>query len=363
MVIFPELIYGLIATQEAENGSSQYFKKTNYCHCISCHAIAGTGWYFSNKHPVIVRTLTLQPGTLHAELLTVGTITSRHEVEISATTQGIITKIYIEKNQSVKKNDILLRLDDREANAEFEKIKAMLIRYQAEKEQAERSFDSLVQILNVGGEAKQTVDNAKSHLQITKARVRETEKELELTKLRLEKMTIRSPFAGMITTRTAEVGQRVAQGSQLFTLTDVGTREIEVDVDASDIADVAVGQDVLVSSDSAPDHTWPANVLELGSAVFRDKKANTNYITVRIGFKADPESLRVGEQIDARIRTASRTNTLILPFSAIIQRKNKTFVATIQDDRISYVRVKPGLENLTHIEILGGLKAGDEIAW
>lgn len=325
-------------------------------------AIIGTGFYINTERPVPVRTTTIKPGNLHAELLAVGTITSRHQVDISANTQGVVTEILVEENQSVNKGDVLLRVDDREAKAEIDKFKAILLRYQTEAERAERNLNSLVKILNEGGEARQTVEDAESELKITRARIQEIKKELELAALQLEKMTIHSPFTGVITSRSAEIGQRVTSGSTLFTLTDAAALEVEVDVDASDIADVAVGQKVLVSSDSFPGKSWSAEVIELGSAVFRDKKENTNFITIRIGFISESGSLRVGEQIDAKIRTASRKNTLKLPFSAVIQRNNKTFVAIIQGERLAYIPVETGLENLTHIEILDGIESGDEIA-
>jgi HlyD family secretion protein len=231
----------------------------------------------------------------------------------------------------------------------------------------------------------------------------------------LDKTISRAPFDALVTNvpvregETVVVGIQNATGSTLMTLADMSVITAEVKVDETDIVNVALGQSADVTVDALPGKIFKGHVTEVGDqALLRTTGVATSQSTTgteeakdfKVVVTLDQSSglsqddLRPGLSCTAKVTTAHKPNTLTIPIQALVQRdvtaeaqlyKNhgKTSTSTavvgtnakptlvqgvyilVNDNgrlRVKFVPVTTGVTGTTDIEVLNGLKAGDEIA-
>src|ERR1700744_754854 len=228
----------------------------------------------------------------------------------------------------------------------------------------------------------------------------------------LNKTVSTAPFDGIVTNmpvregETVVVGIQNAQGSTLMTLADLSVITAEVKVDETDIVNVSMGQSVDVTVDALPGKVFQGKVTEVGDqAILRSTGIATSQSTtgteeakdfkVVVTLTNPPSELRSGLSATAKITTAQRQNVLTIPIQALSMRTaaslnpgpargtvnaasspDGTPAASVQDPgtqgvfvlrshgskiESEFVPVTTGITGATDIEVLSGLKAGDEI--
>jgi len=249
-------------------------------------------------------------------------------------------------------------------------------------------------------QAKAQVDSAQGH-------IAQTDASLTRASDVLQKTVYAAPFAGVITNlpvregETVVIGIQNAPGSTLMTLADMSVITAEVKVDETDIVNVQLGQPAEVTIDAIPKKIFHAVVTEIGNnAIVRSTGVATSQSTsasqeakdfkVVVTLSDPPEDLRPGLSTTAKITTATRSNVVTIPIQALTIRrqddletnekgsvqaaapqkdapkdkKNKEEIQgvfVIRNKKAEFVPVQTGVSGTTDIEVLSGLKDGDEI--
>jgi HlyD family secretion protein len=226
----------------------------------------------------------------------------------------------------------------------------------------------------------------------------------------LQKTTNTAPFNGVVTNlpvregETVVVGIQNAQGSTLMTIADMSVITAEVKVDETDIVNVRLGQAAEVAIDAIPKKIFHGTVTEIGNnAIIRSSGVSTSQQTTASEEAKDfkvvvtvtdaPADLRPGLSTTAKITTAKRGNALALPIQALTLRSKEQIdaqnnspgsvhaappavkevaskskkeddvqgVFVIRNKKAMFVPVTTGITGTTDIEVLDGLKEGDEV--
>ena len=252
-------------------------------------------------------------------------------------------------------------------------------------------------------QAKAQNDSASRHIAQAKATL------THYTDL-LQKTTYSAPFEGVITNlpvregETVVIGIQNAQGSTLMTLADMSVITAEVKVDETDIVNVKLGQPAEVTIDAIPKKIFHGKVTEIGNnAIVRSSGLSTSQQTtaseeakdfkVVVTLSDAPQDLRPGLSTTAKVTTATRSNALSIPIQALTLRTKDQIdaqnnppgsvhaaepaakemaskskkddevqgVFVIRNKKAMFVQVATGITGTTDIEVLDGLKAGDEV--
>ena len=226
----------------------------------------------------------------------------------------------------------------------------------------------------------------------------------------LRKTTYAAPFDGMITNlpvregETVVIGIQNSPGSTLMSIADMSVITAEVKVDETDIVNVKLGQPAEVTIDAIPKKNFKGVVTEIGNnAIVRSTGLATSQQTsasqeakdfkVVVTLQEPPENLRPGLSATAKITTAVRNNVLTIPIQALTvrvqaelqpenDRKGSVEAAAPQNEaakakdrekeeiqgvfvirnrKAEFMPVDTGITGTTDIEVLKGLKDGDEI--
>ncbi len=253
-------------------------------------------------------------------------------------------------------------------------------------------------------QAQARILQAKAQKEAASDRIKQAEANLTHASDVLSKTIYTAPFDGVITNlpvregETVVIGIQNSPGSTLMTLADMGIITAEVKVDETDIVNVKLGQPADVTIDAIPNKTFKGKVSEIGdNAIVRSTGVATTQtlagsqeakdFKVVVTLDSPPENLRPGLSTTAKITTATRTAVLTVPIQALTirqkgdlekqpgkgsveaaepkaQARNKEEIQgvfVIRDKKAEFVPIHTGITGATDIEVLDGLKPGDEI--
>jgi HlyD family secretion protein len=224
----------------------------------------------------------------------------------------------------------------------------------------------------------------------------------------LQKHNSYAPLDGVVTNLPVRVGETVVPGLQnqngtiIMTIADMSLITAEVKVDETDIVNVKLGQTVDITIDAIPNRTFKGHVTEMGNtAILRSSgmAASQSAISsqeakdfkVVVALDNPPEEIRPGLSCTAKITTATRQNVLSIPIQALTVRQKGDLEAkpagakgapaetksdpaaekakkeelqgvfVISGEKAQFREVKTGITGATDIEVLSGLKDGDQI--
>ena len=253
------------------------------------------------------------------------------------------------------------------------------------------------------------VEAREAAIQMESTRVRQTSAELANARYNLGLLSIESPIDGIVTRRSIELGENVMIGTMnnagtvLMTIADMSIIEAELEVDETDIPNVKLGQAAKVTIDAIPDKTFTAKVTEIGnSPIQATAAAATRAINFKVVVTIDGEipEVRPGFTCTADITTATRKGVVAIPIQATTVRelvfdekgnvvkppepdkkkpqrpgapvdtgelkpgqtkKETEGVFVGKDGKAAFLPVKTGIAGEKFLEVLSGVKEGDEV--
>jgi HlyD family secretion protein len=210
-----------------------------------------------------------------------------------------------------------------------------------------RALDARLRTVQIGATPEE--------IEVARRRVAEAEYALRVARQQVEEAMVRAPFAGIITAINAELGQPV--GTQGVVRLVSSALEIRLDVDESNLADLAVGQEAVISSSVFPGDTFRGTVSEIGAAV--DQTRGT--VTVRVTPLQPPDWLRPGQTVNVNIITHRAVPRLLVPASALGRSGDQTVVYVVDNGRALEKVVLTRSPTDQGVPVFAGLNAGDRI--
>jgi HlyD family secretion protein len=271
----------------------------------------------------------------------------------------------------------------------------------AEFEQAEQNFLTAQANYNA---AREGLKSSEASIQSSVAQLQRADKDISRT-------VITSPMSGIISLMNVKKGERVAGnsfniGTEMMRVADMRSIEVRVDVGENDIPKVKLGDTAIVEVDAYSNRKFKGLVYKIAnpSGTSLTGGTSTEVTSYKVHIRLLPESyadltksthgfpFRPGMNASADIQTKTRANVLSVPLNAVTPRdknangsmENKDKAATTdgatadkkstQDDdmdlvvfvlqpnqRVKQVKVKTAVQDLNYIEVLGGIKAGDQV--
>jgi HlyD family secretion protein len=272
-------------------------------------------------------------GDLRETVTATGTLSPLDSVEVGAEVTGRVTRVLVDINDVVKKDQLLVELDTEQLAARVDESQAQLRSAQASQvssgatvKEAEAKAVRAREMHQRGLISDQDLESAEATLARAKASVSTSAAQttvamasLQSAKTSLGKATIRAPIDGIVLARTVEVGQTVTAGFQtpvLFTLArGLEKMQLEIDVDEADVGRVGEGQAATFVVDAYPKRVFRSTLIRLGNL----PKAGTTVVTYQATLTVEnPERLlKPGMTATATIVTSEERDVLSVPNAAL----------------------------------------------
>ena len=284
----------------------------------------------------------------------VGTVRSRTRVQLSARVVAHVLEIPVASGDRVKKDALLVRLDDQELQTHVKQAESALTAADAQLREARQDHERYQKLFETGAVTKQLFDQAEARLKTSQAAVDQAAERIREAKINLRYAELRAPFDAVVVERQAEAGDLAAPGRSLVTIESPTDLRLEAPVSEMCVRRIRTGSDVRVSIEAA-DAVLGARVTEIVPAV--DPSSRSFLV------RADLPVLEgVQPGMFGRFQFACEMRkTLAVPPGAVQERGQLDIVFVVDKERARLRIVRPGRRHTSAVEILSGLTAGETL--
>ena len=171
-----------------------------------------------------------------------GTVKAVNYAVIKARVAGELKEVLAREGDAVKAGDALARIDPTEYQRRWQQAAETASAAKSQMEIAQRQWDSNKALVEQGFISKAAMDNSVASYQGAMATQKAAIAGADVARKALDDATLRAPFAGIVSGRAAQVGERVAIDAKIMELVDLNQLEVEVPLSPSESMDVRVGQ-------------------------------------------------------------------------------------------------------------------------
>ena len=350
-------------------------------------------WFFDLRgaqHIIQVKTAVARGTSAQPAATTVldatGYVVARRQATVSSKTTGKVMEVLIEEGVVVAEGQLLARLDDSIpraqlslAQSQLHASQAALAELEVSLKQAQLDLDRTNGLAQRSLASQADLDRDGLSVEALVARLARANSEIEVSRRNLavrqqmlDDMLIRAPFAGVVIAKAAQPGEMISPISAgggftrtgICTIVDMGSLEVEVDVNESYINRVYARQPVQVTLNAYPDYQVPAEVIAIIPAADRNKA------TVRVRVSLLERDARVLPDMGVRVafldeRAATSPvevlRGVLVPGQGIAKDAAGTFVYVVADDAVERRDVRTGSIEGNRVRVLTGLANGERI--
>ena len=302
---------------------------------------------------VVLDSVTLKSGPAIS-----GTLTAEREARVRAQVAGTVTATYPEQGQRVTQGAVLARIDDQAVRDAYFSARSQVRSAQLAQEVAKRNLERSETLARAGAIADRDLEtatwnatNADAQLADAKARLASAEQELQYT-------TVRAPFAGVVSERSASAGDVVQTGGALYTIIDPASLRFDGTVPAEQVGQLERGASVEFAVSGYPGKVFNGKLDRINPTA----DPATRQVRVYVSVPNPDQRLVAGLYAEGRVGTAVR-RAVVAPASAVDQRGVTPTVLRIRQGRVEQVTVQLGARDEAddRIELRAGVAAGDTL--
>lgn len=291
----------------------------------------------------------VKKGAVSEELILLGDVQAEEHAQLLFLSPGELSWVGVSEGEEVKKGQLLVRLDPSVVNANYEIALADL---RAAEASLERVYDDIQ-----GREDDETylLREARTQAESTKDRAYRA---YTIAKRNLSNLNIRSPFDGIVTNITHPyTGVNIFQTEPQIEIVNPDSLYFRVRADQTELADIRVGQSVVIVLDALLEEEYFGEVAYVGFTP-KPGEIGTVYL-VKVSFDKTPDiqKVRIGMTGDARLILREKKDALYLPPRFVKTDADGKYVNLGRINNKVYVEV--GLEGEDKVEIISGVSEGD----
>ncbi len=344
-------------------------------------ALAAAVSWFGRSKPVAVVVAEVTRGRVESTVANTraGSIEACQRTRLSTISGGRIELLAVKEGDRVKKGQLLMKLwnDDQQAQqalaqAQLETTRRRVAEACTMADAAEREARRQTTLREQGFVSSAREDAARSEADARRgscaaaqADVRQAQARVEVTRVEQSRTLLRAPFAGTVAKIVGEVGEYSTPSPPgvptppAIDLIDDTCLYVKAPLDEVDAPRIRPGQVVRISIDALPRQSFPGRVKRIAPFVSAiEKQARTVDIDVSFDQREAIGALLVGYSADVEVVLEVREQVLRVP-AAALGEGNRALV--VEGDRLVERRLKTGLANWEHAEVLEGLAAGERV--
>jgi len=356
----------------------------------------------SRDPAVPVRAVTAQRGIIRSVVSTNGKVEPLQNFEAHAPIATTVKKLLVREGDHVKKDQLLVQLNDAKARSQAAQAKAQVLSADADfsgiqsggnREEvltleaqivkarttcdtAQRNVDALRRLQQQNAASPGEVTNAEDQLKRTTAdlnlllqKQKNRYSQPEITRVDAQKseaqaayaaaedvlnqLNIRAPFDGIVYSLPVLQGAYLSPGDLVLQEADLSKVRVRAFVDEPDVGRLAPGDKIDVTWDAMPDKIWEGSVSMIPAVIKLHGTRNVGETTCIVDnrdFKLLP-NVNVG----VTIITAEHRDVLTVPREAVRQDDSKAYVYEIVNNELQRRYIQTSISNLTQVEVTGGL--------
>lgn len=292
--------------------------------------------------PLSVSALLIQPSDLNNVIQTTGSLMANEEVELRSELAGRVVLINFEEGAHVGKGDLLMKIDDRELQAQLKKL-------HVEEKQAKDDQYRKERLLELKAVSQEEYDRAVNTLGIIQAQI-------ELIQTQISKSSVFAPFEGQIGLRQVSPGGYVSSATPIARLQQIDPIKIEFSIPEKYREKIRKGTMISFSVEGI-DSSFAGRIYAIDPMV----DPATRNISMR-AICSNPNNLLVpGAFAKVEILLERLTNAIVIPSEAIIPQMNSEKVFICRGGEAVSQIIQTGFRTEREVQVISGLHMGDTL--
>lgn len=325
-------------------------------------------------------------GYISENVTATGKVQPVDTVAVGTQVSGTIKTLYADFNSKVKKGQLLAELDKTLFEASVNQYQANLVSAQSALIYQQGNFSRQSNLYKVGAVSKADYDNALYTINAAKASVNSIKAQLASAQKNLSLASIYSPIDGTVLSRSVSEGTTVAASFSTPTIfsiaKDLTKMQVEASVDEADVGNISKGERSTFTVDAFLNDTFKGTIQEI--RLNPTISSNVVTYTTIINTSNDDNKLKPGMTANITIFTKEVNNAMLISAKAVKYTPDSTLNAKYKmtwvnldkkpaaadeayvwvqksTDELIQKKIKTGLNDNTHIEVLAGLGASDVV--
>jgi RND family efflux transporter MFP subunit len=300
----------------------------------------------------------VEPGALERSLPLTGSLMPFTEATVKAKVAGELVAVPAREGESVRQGQVLAKIDLTEVQARVAAREADVAAARAQLTWAEKNRSQQKALLEKSFISQSAFDNIQSNYEVAVAKLRAAEADLVVARKSLGDAVLVAPFAGIVSQRHAQPGERVALDAKVVSIVDLSRLELEATVPPAAIGQVKVGQAMEFRVEGFGERAFAGRIERINPSATAGSRSISIYAVID-----NREGLLRGGMFAQGALTLSRVeNTLAVPATAVREEIGQTYVYAIENNLIKRKNVKVGPADAAgRVQVLEGLAAGDRI--
>ena len=288
----------------------------------------------------------------------VGTVEPKEKAEVASKLLATVQEVHVEPGDRVKRQQLLVVLDDREVQAQLREVEAARLGVEADLAVRQRDFLRYQQMFAEKAVTKEQFDRVEGLYKVTQAQLKRMDAQIDRLKVMLSYTQIKAPSAGIVADRYVDPGDLASPGKPLLTLHDPAGLELHASVREKLSGYVRLGQRLSVSIDAV-------NLQLTGTVreIVPQAEARSRSVLVKVSLPKDrTERLYIG-MFGRLAIPVGKIRRIVVPREAVRSVGQLDLVEVVTPDNLLERRyVRPGKQFGSKIEILSGLRVGETVA-
>jgi RND family efflux transporter MFP subunit len=281
---------------------------------------------------------------------------------IYSRTNGYLKRWYFDIGAHVKQGQLLALIETPEVDQQLQQARSNLLTAQANLELASITKARYQGLLKSNAVSQQDADNAVGTYNANKAIVEADKAAVEQYSALVSFEKIYAPFDGVITARNTDIGDLINSGSggvktDLFHIVQPGILRVYVNVPEEYSQGIKIGMTADLNLTEFPGRKFQGKLVRTAN----DINVTTRTLLIEIDVDNPTGTLLTGSYAEVHLAVPTQASTFLLPVNTLIFRSEGLHVATVKDGKVVLAAVTPGHDFGNQIEIVAGLKAGDQV--
>jgi len=282
---------------------------------------------------------------------------------IYARTNGYLKKWYFDIGAHVKQGELLAVIETPEVDQQPEQARSNLLTAQANLELAAITKTRYSGLLKSNAVSQQDVDNAVGTYNANKAIVEADQAAVQQYSALVSFEKVYAPFDGVIIARNTDIGDLINSGSStaaktdLFHIAQPGILRVYVNVPEEYSRGIKVGMTADLSLAEFPERKFQGKLVRTAD----DINLTTRTLLIEIDVDNPTGTLLTGSYAEVHLAVPQQASTFLIPVNTLLFRTEGLRVGIVKDGKVVLTAVTPGHDFGNEIEVVAGVKAGDQI--
>jgi RND family efflux transporter MFP subunit len=312
------------------------------------------------------------PSQASTVLTASGYIVARAKAEISPKSVGRVSWLNLEEGQTVKKGELVARLESQELEAQKKQVEAQKQQFVAQLDNARLERIRAKSLLAQKIGTQQAFDSAESAVKALEAQVLSMDAQIRYFDELIKNAEIYAPINGTVTVKKAFVGETVAPqgfggagsaGATFAVIVDMSSLEMEADINEQNLSKLSKNQPAEVTLDAYPDQPYQARLRQIVPTADRQKGS------VKVKIELLGKDTKVLPEMSCRVVflnpeakiDASAPSKVMVPDASVVEVDGKKGVLLVRDDKAVFLALTLGTTVGSQIEVVSGAAGGEEV--